>query len=182
MAFETFKIFYLTVSILSALVVCWKLRKNRDDLVFVLMMSLVMMALFVANYLDSKEHVLTNDILEFLFRALTHVQGDILLTFCNVLCWGTVPFAIGIMARNNRYGKWLVWIVMALFATLKTFFEDFFFIHRYPQGAFHSFEWNYVLVAWAGIYSLAAFFIIKGREFINAANEDGKTPNNKLGV
>jgi hypothetical protein len=56
-------------------------------------------------------------------------------------------------------------------AALKTKFEDFFFIHTYPQfknvPPFHTFEWGYVLTSWLILYGVAALFITKGTEYLS---------------
>jgi hypothetical protein len=143
------------------------MRKSKDDLIVLAFMSFLMFAVFFAQYLDSGEEQYGNDVSEFIFRALTHVRGDFILALCNTLVWGSVPFAIGIMLKKKRYGKWLVWGTLLMFATLKTLFKDFFFIHQYPQALFHTFEWNYVLVAWLIVYALAALFIINGVELMS---------------
>jgi len=134
-------------------------------------MSVIMFFLFFAQYLDSQSDNSSDDISEFIFRALTHVRGDIMLVFCNALLWGAVPFSLAIVLKKKRWGKWLVWGFFGVVALIKTKFEDFFFIHTYPQfmqvPPFHTFEWGYVLTAWSILYTVAALFILKWAEYLS---------------
>ena len=101
MTFKTFKVVYFVVSVVSAAATVWWFRKRRDDLLVIGLMSAAIFMFFFALYLDSAKDDLNNDISEFLFRALTHVKGDIVLSLCNVLLWGAVPFAVGITLNKN---------------------------------------------------------------------------------
>jgi len=123
------------------------------------------------QFLDSGVENRDDDISESLLRALTHVKGDLVLVFCNTLLWGAVPFALGLILNKKRHGRWLVWLELLSFAGLKTIFDDRFLIHQYPQAIFHTFEWGYVLMAWLIVYSITAFFITKGFEFMNKSNQ-----------
>lgn len=162
MSFETFRILYLLGSILAGAIAFWLMRKSRDDVIVLAFMSFMMFAIFFTQYLDSGKGVSTDDIAEFLFRALTHVRGDFILVVCNTLLWGVVPFTFALRLSKKRFGQWLVWLVFLFFSVVKTIFDDRLLIHQYPQEIFHSFEWGYVLVAWLIVYSIATLFITKG--------------------
>lgn len=174
-SFETFRIIYLLLSILGSGFALGRLRKQRDDLVITALMSVMMFVFFFANYLDSQSDNSSDDISEFIFRALTHVRGDLVLVFCNALLWGTVPFVVAFVLKKKKWGELLVWGFFVGMTLLKTKFEDFFFIHAYPQimqvPPFHTFEWGSVLTAWLIIYSASALFITKGIEMIEGTSQ-----------
>lgn len=79
MTFETFKIAYVAIGALSAAAI-WLLRKNRDDLLSLLLMSSVMGLFLMAFYFDVKEDRIHDaELFGYLLTGLTHVQ-DIVLT------------------------------------------------------------------------------------------------------
>jgi hypothetical protein len=101
MTFETFKIIYLVVSVLTSSFAFMRLRKQRDDLLLATLMSAMMFFFFFANFLDAQADTSSDDISEFIFRALTHVRGDLVLVFCNALLWGGVPFSVAIALKKR---------------------------------------------------------------------------------
>ena len=165
--FEPFKIIYLLLSLLSSGLAFWRLRKQRDDLTVLSLMTVVIMASFFALYLDSEKDDWTNDVSEIIFRTSTHVNGDLILVLCNTPLWGAVPFATGIIFGKLHNGTLWVWLFFVGVAVSKAWFDDYFFIHSYPQELpFHQFESGYVLFNWPIIYLIAALFITKGRKFL----------------
>jgi hypothetical protein len=175
MTFETFKITYLVISFAATSVPLWLLRKSRDDLLILGSLSLISLSFFIALYLHAAQHIPDTLIEEHIFRALTHIKADLSLTVCNALLWVTFPIGIGMFLRNMKYGMRLVWIFFAVFTLLKTFFEDYFLNHTYPETLVHSYEWDSVLLAWVIIYSLVALFITKGIDLLSEMNNDDKS-------
>ena len=166
MSFELFRMIYLLLSIAMASTITWKLRKSSEDVLATATLTLLVFSILFAVYLDSGKHAPRDDISEFIFRSFTHTKGDIILVFCNSLLWGAVPFAIGMVLRKKSHSGWWVCGFFTILLLAKTQFEDFFFIHLYPQLAqlppYHTFEWQYVMVGWGVVYSLASIAIVKG--------------------
>lgn len=162
MPFETFKIVYLATSILGSALAVWLVRKNRDDLLVLLLMSFLMGLLLLALYFDVKQDRLHDaEMLGYALTGLTHVQ-DVALVVCNVLLWGILPFAIGIRLREKTHGTRLVWIFFISLSFLRTLAEDQLLIHQYPEVLTHRYEWGFVLFDWLIVYVIAALFITKG--------------------
>ena len=164
MSFETFKILYLFVSVLGASIAFWLVRKDRDGLLALLAMTFVLGAILVAFYFDARQgQADIGEFMEYVVRGLTHINPDFILTICNILLWGTLPFALGVVIKEKQSLRFL-WLVFLGAAVLKTLFDDNFIIHQFPEELIHPFEWGYVFVDWAVIYSIAAFFISRGME------------------
>ena len=162
MVFETFKIIYLVVSVLGAALGFWLVRKDKNALVALLGMTLFLAAILVAFYFDARRgQADIGEFMEYVVRGLTHINPDIILTICNILLWGTLPFALGIMIKDKQGMRWL-WLFFLGAAVLKTLFDDNFIIHQFPEELIHPFEWGYVFFDWAVIYSIAGFFIRRG--------------------
>lgn len=164
MTLEEFQIVYSTASVTISVVPFWLLRKSRGDLLILSLVSFIFLSFFMVLYLDAGQYVPDTLFEEHLFRAFTHFKGNIFLTLSNALFWGGFPVGIGMFLRTYKQGTRLVWVVFAIFTLLKTFFDDYFLNHTYPETLVHPYEWDSVLIAWLIVYSLAALFITKGIE------------------
>jgi hypothetical protein len=164
MPFETFKIVYLAISILGSVFAVWLVRKNKNDLLVLFLMSFVMGFLLLTLYLDVKQDMLHDaEMMGYALTGLTHVQ-DVAFVVCNVLLWGVLPFAIGMRLRKKAHGTRLVWIFFISLSFLRTLAEDQLLIHQYPEVLAHRYEWGFVLFDWLIVYVIAALFITKGIE------------------
>lgn len=175
MSFASFKIIYLTISVLSAAVATWLLRKSKDDLLALGLHSFIFLMFFLVLYVDASQDIPDTLFAEHVFGALTHLKPDLMLTLCNVLFWGLFPIGIGMFLMNKKHGTLSVWIFLGVLTLIKTFFEDYFLIHTYPEALFHSFEWGSVLLAWLIIYSLVGFFITKGIALLKETKNDDQS-------
>jgi hypothetical protein len=176
MPFATFEGLYAALSILAASTAIWNAHRKRRDLLVLIGMTVVMAVLFFAMYVDAKTDDHAGSLSEALFRAFTHMRRDAVLTLCNVLLWGTVPFSIGLKLRKYRYGSLLVWVCFAAFTGFKTWFEDLFIIHSHPElFQYYPFDWEYFMASWLVVYGIAALVITKGLD--DADSSEGWKPS-----
>ncbi len=127
---DLFRFTYLSLSVSAAGIIVWKSRRSKEDLAVVGLMTFILFAIFFAIYHDSGKENMSDDISEFMFRAFTHVKGDLILITCSSLLWGAVPFSIGIILNKKHHGKWYVCGLFAALIAIKTKFEDYYFIHH----------------------------------------------------
>jgi len=158
---ETFKIVYLCVSVAGAAISFWQMRKVRENLLVLSIMTFVLAAVLLSFYFDSRRGYDIGPMMEYALHAFVAVQPDLMLTMSNVLLWGTVPFAVAIWLIRGKREKQLLWVFFSAVTLLKTLFEDQLIIHQYSKMLTHFFEWGYVLFDWGIIYALACFFLTK---------------------
>lgn len=161
---ETFKIIYLSVSVCGAVIAFWLLRRDKQGILTLSVMTFLFAIFLFSFYIDAKRGFDFGPLMEYLLHALIAVQPDLTLTIGNLFLWGTVPFACAIRFSRKKGGSRLVWALFLAVALLKTLFDDEFIIHQYSRILAHSFEWGYVLFAWGVIYALAGLFVTKGIE------------------
>ena len=165
MTFETFKIIYLSGGILGVLSGFWLLRKERNDLLALSFISVLVTLIFISFYSQAAEYTPDTLLEEHILRVFTHLKKDLILTLGNAFLWCIVPFALGLLI-SKKYGHRFVWIFFIVVVLLKTYFDDHFLIHLYPEIFTHSVEWGDVLIAWFVVYFILALFITKGRKFL----------------
>lgn len=177
MTFESFKALYLAISLLGAGITVWSLRKKRDELLVLVLMSFMMGLFIAAFYFDVKEDRLHDaEFLGYLLTGLTHVQDSVLIV-CNVILWGVVPFGIAIRLRPKKNGSRPVLIFFIGFTLLRTLVEDRFLIHQYPEVLTHQYEWGFVLFDWLIIYLIAGLFITKGIKALTEEKHNDQSPH-----
>ncbi len=175
MSFETFKILYLSVGIAGAAIPFWILRASRQDIHLLALVSIIVVALFVAMFFNFTPDIPDTLFEEHWFRALTHLKPDIILFLTNALLWCIFPFGIGFILKGKKHGNPLTWIFFGVFSLLKTFADDYFFNHTYPEALVHPYEWGYVFVGWLTIYSLCSLFITKVIDYLTEKNNHDKS-------
>jgi hypothetical protein len=163
MSFETFEIVYFCASVIGAAFGLWLLRKSKDDLLSLLMISSIPTMFRIAFYIDVKKgNIDGGELMGYLLRGLTYVEPDLILVISNSLLWCVVPFAAGIWLYKKKKGDSFVWLFFIGFALFKTIFDDRIIIHQYPEILVFSFDWGFVLFDWLIIYAIAALFVTKG--------------------
>jgi hypothetical protein len=178
MSLETFKMVYLSASAAGALAAFWLLRKNRDDLLALSLMSFILLVGLLSFYFDLKKgNAHYGEMMEYLLHGFIEIEADFALTIGTSLVWGTVPFAVAIWLNKKKNRLLLVWTFFIALAALKTLFDGNFLVYQYPELFAHSLKWPIVLFDWAVIYSLAALFVTKGLESLYEKENNDQPPH-----